>query len=83
MRRQFEEAASHLLASLQQLPSYVTTYRFLASCYAHMGRLTDAREIIKRRQAINPVIVPSVTQYRNAEHREPFLSGLRLAAGEQ
>jgi len=27
-------------------------------------------------------VVPSVTPYRNADHRELFLSGLRLAMGE-
>ena len=82
MRRQFEEAASFLLESLQHLPSYVTTYRFLASCYAHMGRLREARAIIERLRAINPVVVPHVIHYRNPEHRELYLSGLRLAAGE-
>ena len=47
-----------------------------------MGRLDEAREIVNRLRAITPVVVPSVIYYRNAEHRELFLSGLRLAAGE-
>ena len=59
------------------------TYRVLASCYAHMGRLNEAREILKRLRAITPVVVPSDTPYRKPEHRELFLSGLRLAAGEE
>ena len=80
--RQFDEAAAMLLASLEQAPSFAVTYRFLASCYAHMGRLDEAREIVKRLRAITPVVVPSVIPYRNPEHRELFLSGLRLAAGE-
>jgi adenylate cyclase len=58
------------------------TYRLLASCYAHMGRLDEAREIVRRLRAITPVVVPSVIPYRNPEHRELLLSGLRLAAGE-
>jgi len=37
----------------------------------------------ERQRAITPVIVPSVTPYRNPEHHELFLSGLRLAAGER
>jgi TolB-like protein/class 3 adenylate cyclase/tetratricopeptide (TPR) repeat protein len=82
MRRQFAEACPLLLASLQQLPSHVTTYRFLAACYAHLGRLCEAREIIERLRAISPAVVPSAANYRNPEHRELFLSGLRLAAGE-
>jgi hypothetical protein len=47
-----------------------------------MGRLNEAREIVRRLRAIAAVVVPSVIPYRNVEHRELFLSGLRLAAGE-
>jgi adenylate cyclase len=81
-KRQFEETAAILLASLQEAPSFAVTYRVLASCYAHMGRLADAREMVQRLRAITPVVVPSVTPYRKLEHGELFLSGLRLAAGE-
>jgi hypothetical protein len=47
-----------------------------------MGRLDEAREIVGQLQAITPIVVPSATHWRNSEHRELFLSGLRLAAGE-
>jgi hypothetical protein len=57
-------------------------YSLMASCYAHMARLDEAREIVKRLRVITPVVVPSVVPYRNPEHRELFLSGLRLAAGQ-
>jgi adenylate cyclase len=80
--RRFEEAATILLSSLEQSPNFAVTYRLLASCYAHMGRLDKAREIVRRLRAITPVVVPSVIPYRNPEHRELFFSGLRLAAGE-
>jgi adenylate cyclase len=82
VRRQFENACPLLLASLQQLPSYVVTYRFLAASYAHLGRLDEARGIIERLRAIAPVVVRGYTSFRNPDHRELFLSGLRLAAGE-
>jgi adenylate cyclase len=82
MRRQFEDACPLLLASLQQLPSYATTYRFLAACYAHLGRVDEAQKVIERLRAVNPVVVPNRSTYRNFEHSELFLSGLRLAAGE-
>ncbi len=58
------------------------THRFLAACYAQMGRLDDAREIVERLRVLTPVIVPPYTPFRNPEHRELFVSGLRLAAGE-
>jgi adenylate cyclase len=54
----------------------------LAACYAHTGRLDEAREVIARLHAITAVVVPSVIPFRNPEQREFYLSGLRLAAGE-
>jgi adenylate cyclase len=80
--RRFDEAATILLSSLEQSPNFAVTYRLLASCYAHMGRLDEAREIVSRLRAITPVVIPSGIPYRNPEDRELFLSGLRLAAGE-
>jgi adenylate cyclase len=80
--RRFDEAAANLLASLDLAPTFPVTYRVLASCYAHMGRLDDAREIVRRLRAITPRVMEPATRYRNPELRELFLSGLRLAAGE-
>ena len=81
-KRRFAAASTKLLASLEQLPTHAMPYRLMASCYAHMARLDDAREIVKRLRVITPVVVPSVVPYRNPKHRELFLSGLRLAAGQ-
>jgi TolB-like protein len=81
-KRQFDDAAASLLASLEQAPSFAVTYRLLASCYAHMGRLDQAREIVARLRAITPTVMPHAMPWRNPEHRDLFLSGLRLAAGE-
>jgi adenylate cyclase len=78
----FDEAASKLLLSIQDHPGFASPYRALASCYAHMGRLDEARAIVARLRAITPEVVPSAVQFRNPEDRELFLSGLRLAAGE-
>ena len=80
--RRFEEAKAMLLGSLQEIPTWAPTYRFLASCYAHMGLLDEARDIVKRLREITPLVVPSAEHWRNPEHREFYLSGLRLAAGE-
>jgi TolB-like protein len=80
--RRFDEAAANLLASLDLAPTFPVTYRVLASCYAHMGRLDDAREIVSRLRTITPAVMEPATRYRNPELRELFLSGLRLAAGE-
>ncbi len=81
-KRQFDEAASKLLLSMQDHPGFPAPYRTLAACYAHMGQLDEARAVVARVRAITPLIVQSVAQYRKPEDRELFLSGLRLAAGE-
>jgi adenylate cyclase len=79
----FGEAAPKLLVAIQEHPAHPWPFRFLASCYAHMGRLDEARDIIERLRAFAPVVVPSHIPWRKPEHRELFLSGLRLAAGEE
>jgi adenylate cyclase len=80
--RRFNEAVPKLLLAIQEDSSYVQPYRYLAACYAHMRRIDDAREIAARLRAISPVVVPDANYLRIAEHRELYLSGLRLAAGE-
>jgi adenylate cyclase len=80
--RRFDQAVPKLLLAIQEDPSLPSPYRFLAACYAHTGRLDDAREIVERLRAITPVPIPDGSQLRNPEHRELLLSGLRLAAGE-
>ena len=82
LKRQFDEAASKLLLAVQDNPGHPGTYRCLAACYARMGRLDEAHEIVTRLRAITPIIVPSDVPYRNLEYRELLLSGLRLAMGE-
>jgi TolB-like protein len=80
--RRFEEAVPKLLLLIQQDPAYSTSYRYLAACYAHMGRLDEAKEAIARLRAITSVVMPDLSYLRNPEHRELFISGLRLAVGE-
>ena len=82
LTRRFDEAASKLLIAIQDNPGLPWPYRALASCYAHMGRLEEARHTVERIRALTTVVVPSHLPWRNPEHRELFLSGLRLAAGE-
>jgi tetratricopeptide (TPR) repeat protein len=82
LSRRFDAAVPKLLLAIQENPGYLEAYRYLAACYAHMGRLDDAREIVRRLRGITTVVMPSIIYLRNAEQRELFLSGLRLAAGE-
>jgi adenylate cyclase len=82
VKRQFEEAAAKLLLSVQENPGFPMPYRYLAACYAHMGRLDEARTIIAQLRAITPLVIPSDLPFRSSKDRKLFLSGLRLAAGE-
>jgi len=51
------------------------------ACYAHLGRLDEARETIARLRAFCPAV--GIDYYlRSPEQHELYLSGLRLAAGE-
>ncbi len=79
----FDEALPKLLLAIQEDPSFPPPYRVLAACYAHMGRLDDAREIIERLRAITSVVIPDVSYLRNPEQRAFYLEGLRLAMGEE
>jgi TolB-like protein len=81
-KRRFDEAAAKLLLAIQDHPDFPAQYRSLAACYAHMGRLDEARAIVARLRAMTPLVVPGDLPYRNRDDRELFLSGLRLAAGE-
>jgi adenylate cyclase len=62
--RRFEEALPKLLLAIQEEPNFLQPYRFLAACYAHMGRLNEAREIVARLRTITPVVMPSTLPYR-------------------
>ena len=80
--RRFDEALPKLLLAIQDDPSFPTPYRYLAACYAYMGRLDEAREVVDRLRPITSVVVSGADCFRNPEHREFYLSGLRVAASE-
>ena len=80
--RRLEKAAATLLVSLQETPNWAPCLRFLASCYAHLGRLVDAGSIVEKLRQITPVLVPSAEDWRVREDREFYLDGLRLAVDQ-
>jgi adenylate cyclase len=79
--RRLEKAAATLLLSLQEHPNWAPCLRFLASCYAHMGRLEDAQSIVEKLRDITPDLIPSGEHWRVSENRSYYLEGLRLAVG--
>jgi hypothetical protein len=47
-----------------------------------MGRLDEARDVIKGLRIMTSVLIPTATHWRDQQLRELYLEGLRLAAGE-
>ena len=81
LAQRFEEALPKLLAGINEDPTFPEPYRFLAACYAHMGRLHEARNVVARLREITQVVVPTTEHLRVPEQRKLFLDGLHLAAG--
>jgi len=81
LARRFDQAVPKLRLAIQEDPSFPAPYRYLAACYAHMGRLGEARAIVARLRRITGEIWAGAPWFRNAEQRELYLSGLRLATG--
>jgi tetratricopeptide (TPR) repeat protein len=80
--RRFEQALQKLLLGANEEPNQPNSRRFLAACYAHMGRLDDARAVIQYLKTITLDVFPDAGYLRNIEQREVLLSGLRLAMSE-
>jgi tetratricopeptide (TPR) repeat protein len=81
-QRRFNDAISAYLTAREQMPTNPAIPRYLAACYAQAGRLEQAHQMLEQLRTITPVVMPSTVPFRNPEHRELFLSGLRQAIGE-
>jgi len=73
--RQFDTAIAKLQLAIHERPTNPPPYRSLASCYAHMGRLDDARETIARLRAITPVVIPHALPFVAAAPTAPQVDG--------
>ena len=83
-QRRFDRATVALEASFHELPTYAMTAWSLAACYAHMGRLDDARDFAARHGIIpGGQWLKIGLLYGDPEQRELLLSGLGLATSAQ
>jgi adenylate cyclase len=80
--RRFDQAVPKFHLAIQEDP-IPATYLGLAASYAQMGRLDQARGILAQRPAGSPTSVTPIfaESWRDPEHRQLLVSGLRLAAG--
>jgi len=81
-RGRFDEAAPKFRLAIQEDAYYPEPYRFLAACYAHMGRIGDAKEVVGRLRGVCNVVIPNAAMWRDPGQRTLYLSGLRIAVGE-
>lgn len=79
--RRFDQALSMLLIAVQDDPSDPHPFRYLAACYAQMGRLDDAGAIAARLRALGDAPEPDLRYLRNPTYREFYQSGLQRAYG--
>ena len=78
----FKRPEAKLLLAIQDNPGSPPAYRTLAACYAHTGRLDEARAVITQLRTLTPLVVYRDLPFLNPKDSEFLLSGLRLAAGE-
>jgi hypothetical protein len=81
--RRFEEAAPRLRTAIEKTPAFLTSYRFLAACYADMRLIDEARATVAwlrgdHARSDGELSAP----FRDPQHRELYFSGLRLAMGK-
>ena len=81
--RQYDEAESRFLKTIERAPKYTPGYLLLAVTYAELDRLDDARDAMKTALEISPRhTVKAVAKnypYRVDEVRDRILDGMRKA----
>ncbi len=78
----YEEAAAQAQKAIRVAPQNPTYRRQLASCYALLGRMDDARGALRDYLRLEPdhtIADVSKIPASNPEHLERFLEGLRMA----
>jgi adenylate cyclase len=76
--RRFDEAIVVLKKSLRQ-NLYLTTYRCLASAFAHLGRDAEAHDAAARVLEMDPAFTISALIARAPKNLKLFIEGLRKA----
>jgi adenylate cyclase len=75
--RRFDEVIPKVRLAIQEDPTNPASYRLLAACCAHMGRIGEAREVIARLRVLTPIVtkpggkILSIVPFLQAEHGYP------------
>src|SRR4030095_15213695 len=82
-KQQFERALPSLLTAVQERPMSLLAHTILAACYGHMGRLAEARQIMRREADLRP-IGTTVGESRYGPQLQNLISaGLQLMKSEK
>ena len=80
---QYEDAVTYGRKAVSIRPDYARVYHRLAAALAHLGHVAEARDTLDKAVALEPGfgerMVISTYPFRNPEHLEILLSGLRKA----
>ena len=74
-----DDAVPRLRLMVREFPRWATPYAALASCYAHLGFISDAEDVGRRLKAVDPSLRPNAMQFRNEQHQRLMAPGIRLA----
>jgi DNA-binding SARP family transcriptional activator/Tfp pilus assembly protein PilF len=84
--RQFEDSVTYARKAVSIRPDYSRVYHRLAASLAHLGLESEARDTLDKALALEPGfnerMVRATYPFRNPEHLDILLSGLRLAGLE-
>ena len=81
--RQYDEAVSRFLKTIERAPKFTPAYLHLACAYVELDRLDDARDAMKTALEITPQLTVKEAArrypYRVDEVRDRFLGALHKA----
>jgi TolB-like protein/two-component SAPR family response regulator len=84
--RQYEDSVTYARKAVSIRPDYSRVYHRLAASLAHLGHVEEARDTLERAKALDPSLnehnVRATYPFRNPEHLDILLSGLRIAGLE-
>ena len=80
---QYEDAVTYGRKAVSSRPDYARVYHRLAAALAHLGHVAEARDTLDKAVALEPGfgerMVISTYPFRNPEHLDILISGLRKA----
>lgn len=85
LARDYTKAIEYALLGVSEAPKFLGLYGSLAVSYVGLGDIEKAKATVDKARALSPDYLQSrlggAAPFRKAEHRQRFLTFLRIAAG--